>query len=144
MMTIRIRLVSAMLILIAVAGVAEEQPQLGPEVGFSDDRVPLYTVVPEYPEKARQERIEGEVQVCFDINRDGKTYRLAVRNSTNRIFEKPSLRAIRASTYKPVPKDVAVPGIKSCRTFHFFLEPVAIDKPDSVVEPSVEAPSSSN
>jgi len=101
-------------------------------------------VVPEYPEKARQARIEGEVQVCFDINREGKTYRLAVRSSTNRMFEKPSLRAVRASTYKPVPKDMAVPGIKSCRTFHFFLEPVAIDKPVSVVEPTVEAPSSTD
>ena len=141
MMIIRNRLVSATLFLMAVAGVAEEQPLLGPEVGFSDDRVPLYTVVPEYPEKARRERIEGEVQVCFDINREGKTYRLAVRRSTDRIFEKPSLKAVRASTYKPVPKDVVVPGIKSCRTFHFFLEPVAIDKPDSVVEPTVEASS---
>lgn len=142
MMTIRIRLVSATLFLGAVAGVAEEQPLLGPEVGFSDDRTPLYTVVPEYPEKARRERIEGEVQVCFDINREGKTYRLAVRSSTHRIFEKPSLKAIRASTYKPLPKDAVVPGIKSCRTFHFFLEPVAIDKPDSVLESTVEEPSS--
>jgi TonB family protein len=142
MMAIKNRLVAAMLIMIAVVGFAEEQPLLGPEVGFSDDRVPLFTVVPEYPEKARQERIEGEVKVCFDINRDGKTYRLAVRNSTHRIFEKPSLKAIRASTYKPLPKDAVVPGIKSCRTFHFFLEPVAIDKPDSVVGPAVDAPSS--
>jgi TonB family protein len=144
MMTIRTRLISATICLIAFAGFAEEQPELGPEVGFSDERVPLYTVVPEYPEKARQERIEGEVKVCFDINREGKTYRLAVRSSTHRMFEKPSLKAVRASTYKPLPKDAVVPGIKSCRTFHFFLEPIAIDKPNSVLEPADEAPSGSN
>jgi len=87
------------------------------------DRKPLHTVIPAYPEKARRDRIEGEVQVCFEITRAGRTRRIAVRNSTNRVFEKPSIRAVRASTYEPLPDDVELPAIKACRTFKFTQEP---------------------
>lgn len=93
--------------------------------GKSDaDRVPLYTVVPDYPAIARRDRIEGEVQVCFEITRAGKPRRIGVRKSTHRLFERPSIRAVRASTYMPLPKDAEVPNIKQCRTFRFTLEPV--------------------
>ena len=98
-----------------------------PEPTFNDDdpkRVPLFTVIPDYPKKARRDRIEGGVQVCFEITRNGRTRRIAVRKSTHRVFEKPAIRAVRASTYEPLPDDAAMSGIKSCRTFRFTLEPV--------------------
>ena len=88
------------------------------------ERIPSYTVMPEYPAVARRDRIEGQVQVCFEISRSGRTRRIAVRKSTHRIFEKPAIRAVRASTYVPLPKDAKLSGIKSCRTFRFMLEPV--------------------
>ena len=88
----------------------------------SHERVPRNTVAPAYPEVARRDRIEGDVQVCFNVDREGRPYRIAVRSSTNRVFEKPAIRAIRASRYQPVPKDQEVPAIKTCRTFRFRLE----------------------
>ena len=91
------------------------------------ERVPLNTVAPAYPEVARRDRIEGDVQVCFNVDREGRPYRIAVRNSTNRVFEKPAIRAIRASRYQPVPKDRQVPAIKTCRTFRFRLESAVAD-----------------
>ena len=100
---------------------------------FSDSdskRKPLLTVIPDYPKVARRDRIEGEVQVCFDITRDGQTRRIAVRKSTHRLFEKPAIRAIRASSYEPLPRDVVMSGIKSCRTFRFTLEPVVKETTD--------------
>ena len=90
--------------------------------GDSQDRVPLNTVAPAYPAAARRDRIEGDVQVCFKVDREGRPYRIAVRTSTNRVFEKPAIRAIRASRYQPLPEDQAVPAIKTCRTFRFRLE----------------------
>ena len=84
-----------------------------------------------YPEAARRARVEGEVEVCFNVDRAGKTRRVAVRRSSNRVFEKPAKRAVRDSTYKPLPHDVELSGIKTCRTFRFYLNPVAIDKPGS-------------
>lgn len=91
------------------------------------DRQPVLTVVPEYPERARRERIEGEVQVCFNVDRQGNTSRARVRTSSNRIFERPALLAVRASTYKALPDGTRLSGIKTCRTFRFRLTPVPVE-----------------
>lgn len=88
------------------------------------DRIPLVTVIPDYPEKARRERIEGEVQVCFNISRRGRPQHIAVRRSSNRLFNKGAVRAVRKSTWVPLPAGENTPGIKACRTFRFSLEPV--------------------
>lgn len=95
------------------------------------ERVPVLTVMPVYPQIARRDRIEGEVQVCFEITRDGRTRRIAVRKSTNRLFERPAVRAVRASSYEPLPKDAALSGIKACRTFRFTLEPAVVETPNN-------------
>ncbi len=100
-------------------GVQELQPR-----NADSDRMPLYTVVPDYPKVARRDRIEGEVQVCFEVNREGRPRRIGVRKSSHRIFEKPSIRAVRASIYAPLSDDEELPIIKHCRTFRFTLEPV--------------------
>ncbi len=95
--------------------------------GVSDTdikRVPSYTVAPEYPRRERRDRVEGEVQVCFDIDREGRPRRIAVRNSTHRAFEKPSMKAVRASTFRPLKDDESLQTLKSCRTFRFTLRPV--------------------
>ena len=113
----------ALLLLAASAGA--EEPHVTHLNDDSHERVPMNTVAPAYPEVARRDRIEGDVQVCFNVNREGRPYRIAVRNSSNRVFEKPAIRAIRASRYQPLPKDKEVPAIKTCRTFRFRLEPAA-------------------
>ena len=98
----------------------------GPADGVSrtdsdTDRVPLHTVIPEYPRTARRDRIEGEVQVCFNITRRGHPTSIAVRHSTHRVFERPSRKAVRKSTWLPLGKDDPMSGIKACRTFRFNL-----------------------
>lgn len=100
------------------------------QVDSSTDRVPQHTVVPDYPDVARRDRIEGEVQVCFDITRDGRPQRIAVRKSSNRLFEKPSRTAVRKSTWVPLKKDEEAPAAKACRTFRFTLVPVPKDERD--------------
>lgn len=84
-------------------------------------------MIPDYPKVARRDRIEGEVQVCFDVTREGRTRRIAVRKSTHRVFEKPAIRAVRVSTYLPLPSEAVMSGIKACRTFRFTLEPVVTE-----------------
>ena len=112
---------------IASAFAADEQPVVAHVIDSSTDRIPAQTVAPEYPRKARRDRVEGEVQVCFEVTREGQTRRVAVRNSTHHTFEKPSLKAVRASSFRPLGKDEALPAIKSCRTFVFSLEPAEED-----------------
>jgi TonB family protein len=118
----------SLLILRAVA-FAQENATVTAVPDDTGERKPLLTVVPLYPEKARRARVEGEVQVCFNVSRQGRTSRVAVRNSTNRVFEKPSRDAIKASTYRPLAADKTLSGIKTCRTFKFHLTPVAIEMP---------------
>lgn len=95
------------------------------------ERVPLLTIVPVYPAMARRDRIEGEVQVCFEVTREGLPRRIAVRASTHRIFEKPARSAIRRSRWVPLAKGEPLPTIKTCRTFRFSLVPVGEDTDQS-------------
>lgn len=114
-----------MLVLLSTSGLAFAEQGVTHLTDRSSARIPRHTVAPVYPALARRDRVEGDVQVCFNVDRDGRPYRIAVRSSTDRVFEKPSIRAIRASRYEALPKQQEVPGIKTCRTFQFRLESVA-------------------
>jgi len=131
-MTRPVRLLVAITVLIAglTAGAADI-PAVEQVAETSGDRVPLHTVVPKYPESARRMRLEGEVEVCFNVDHFGKTSRIAVRKSTNRVFEKPAKNAVRDSSYHPLPDGQKLSGIKTCRTFRFLLTPVAIEAPEN-------------
>jgi TonB family protein len=110
-------------IVIASAFAQDEEPVLAHVIDSSTGRIPVQTVAPEYPREARRDRVEGEVRVCFEVTREGKTRRIAVRTSTHRDFEKPSIKAVRASSFRPIGKDEPLAAIKFCRTFIFSLEP---------------------
>ena len=125
------RVTAAMILLAAGLSMADEKATIEEAARDTGERMPLHTVVPMYPEKARMARVEGEVEVCFNVDRNGMTRRVAVRRSTNKVFEKPSRDAIRASTYRPLPFDQTLSGIKSCRTFRFFLILVEIETPEN-------------
>ena len=114
-------------IVFASAFAVDEQPVVATVIDGSTDRIPAHTVVPEYPHKARRDRVEGKVQVCFEVTREGQTRRVAVRTSSHRAFEKPSIKAVRASSFRPIGKDEPLVAIKSCRTFIFSLEPAEED-----------------
>jgi TonB family protein len=115
------------LLLLWATGIAADEPSVTYLEDESHERVPLNTVAPVYPSVARRDRIEGDVQVCFKVDREGRPFRIAVRTSTNRVFEKPAIRAIRASRYQPLPDGQPVPAIKTCRTFRFRLVSMAGD-----------------
>jgi TonB family protein len=124
--------------LLTATGAAGDDSDVTHFTGDTGDRMPLQTMVPMYPDRALADRTEGEVQVCFNVDREGRTSRIAVRRSSNRLFEKPAMLAIRGSTYTPLQGGEELSGIKTCRTFRFLLDPVAIEVPgaDSVdVEP---------
>jgi len=103
---------------------AEESPLVAAVIDGETSRVAVVVVAPEYPKNARRDRVEGEVQVCFDVSRRGKTRRIAVRRSSNRAFEKPSIKAVRASTYRALNRDEPLQAAKLCRTFIFSLVPL--------------------
>ena len=124
----RTELAVLLCLVLAAPLVAEEGVE---PVDSQTDRVPLKTVIPDYPGTARRDRIEGEVQVCFDISRQGYPRRIAVRSSTHRVFERPAIKAVRRSSWQPLEKGQPLPGIKACRTFRFSLVPVGKDADQS-------------
>lgn len=116
-------------LLLSAAARAQYEPVVNYVPAADSDRKPLHTVVPAYPEKARRARVEGEVEVCYEVDREGKPRKVAVRRSTNRVFEKPARDAVRASSYRPLADDEEVSGIKTCRTFRFTLQREADEEP---------------
>ena len=128
-MSIRLLLIVGLLAGAAQSAATDEATRYARIIDSNMDRIPLQTIAPEYPRKARRDRIEGEVSVCFDIDRSGRTRRIAVRRSSHRLFEKPSIRAVRASTFRPLQDHEPLPAPKACRTFIFSLIPIELSEP---------------
>ena len=93
-------------------------------IDTSTDRVPALTAFPTYPSVARRDRIEGEATVCFKIRANGRISRPVVTDYSHRIFSKPSLRAIKKSTFEPLGPGQLLKTSRTCRTYRFRLEPV--------------------
>ncbi len=94
----------------------------------STDRMPSVTAVPQYPEIAKRDRIEGEATVCYTIDAHGRIRRPAVRRSSHKMFAKPALKAIKKSSYEPLRSNKEATVTRTCRTFRFLLKPVAIEE----------------
>lgn len=95
-------------------------------IDSSTERVPATTAVPTYPRIARRDRIEGDATVCFRIDIDGRVRSIRVKNYTHRIFRRPALQAIKASSFEPLPADRMYSRERVCRTYRFRLTPVAV------------------
>jgi TonB family protein len=104
---------------------AQESAPLDIYTRDSAVRRPAATVFPSYPEEARLYRLEGETTVCFKINAQGEIVRPKVASSTHRIFERPALRAIRASAFTPLEAGAVDSAADVCRVFRFRLSPLA-------------------
>jgi len=123
-------LVLQIVLLCVGAAVGQEQdltPRLSHIQDSDTDRIPHVTAFPDYPSIARRDRIEGEAIVCFRIDTRGKVLSAKIRSSTHKIFVKPSLRAIRDSSFQPLRVDQTLHGSKTCRTFRYRLDPVPTD-----------------
>ena len=112
------------LLLLSAAGASAQETTFARFIDENLERTPSHTVVPAYPHVALRDRIEGEVQVCYHIDRRGRPYRIAVRRSTHRVFERPARQAVRASSWEPLAEGEEQSNVKTCRTFTFELTPV--------------------
>jgi TonB family protein len=95
------------------------------------ERMPAITALPEYPAEAQRDWAGGETTVCFDVDSRGRVVRPSVSNSTHESFERPAIKAIRASTFMPIAKDRIRSGSEMCRVYQF--DPNAIHAATSPV-----------
>jgi len=89
-------------------------------------RTPAITAVPEYPDDAIRDRLEGETTVCFGVDSRGRIIRPDVRSSTHEIFDRPAIKALRASKFEPL---LAVRGHAPsalCRIYRFDLDALEV------------------
>lgn len=77
--------------------------RFGPRIiGLSEgDFQPLRKFAPAYPRAQANNGTEGYVIVKFTITRMGSVENVTVVESTNRAFERPSIRAVEKYKYKP-------------------------------------------
>ena len=106
----------------------------------SPERTPAVTAFPEYPDEAQRDRVEGETTVCFDVDSRGRVVRPGVSSSTDRIFQRPAIKAIRASTFAPIAKDLIRSGSEMCRIYRFDLD--AIHAAGQATEPRIPSTAS--
>ena len=94
----------------------EKATALGAGGGGDRDVVPLVRVDPEYPPRARQQGIEGWVEVEFTISPVGTVQDAVVTASKpSYVFDRAALRAIRKWRYNPKVENgtpMARPGIQ--------------------------------
>lgn len=95
-------------------------------VDSSTDRTPATTAFPQYPRIARRDRIEGDATVCFRIGIEGNIHSIKVQNYSHRIFRRPALQAIKASSFEPLGPNEILQRARSCRTYRFRLTPVTV------------------
>ena len=75
---------------------------LGTGLAITDgDAVPLVRVPPDYPMRAEQRNLEGWVTVEFTISVTGAVKDPKVTDSTNSVFHRAAIRAIRKWKYNP-------------------------------------------
>lgn len=94
----------------------EKATSLGTGGGGSDrDIVPLVRVDPDYPPRAKQQGIEGYVDIQFTISPVGTVQdAVVVRSKPAYVFDRSALRAVRKWKYNPKIEDgtaVARPGV---------------------------------
>ena len=117
------------LLLAAAAQPSQDQGQL--------DAAPITKIPPSYPIACRPaagERAAPQtVVVMFDINKNGSTQNVRVRESTDKCFEEAAVTAVRAWQYEPPlvnGRAVALPDREATFTF-VFEEPTYIDEIDA-------------
>jgi TonB family protein len=81
---------------------------------------PITRHPPAYPPEALERRLEGHVQVKFDVTTSGSVENISVVESSDPIFEEPAVRSVSVWRYLPkiaAGKRVASPGIHSILRF---------------------------
>ena len=117
------RLVIACALVVAGPALAQDSARRSLRVpDIQPERTPANTAVPEYPEDARRDRLEGETRVCFRVDEKGEVVRPRIRSSTHKVFERPALKAIRASTFEPLRGGERESLSETCRTYRFKLD----------------------
>ncbi|MDY6943683.1 MAG: TonB family protein [Pseudomonadota bacterium] len=99
------------------------EPGLSPGFGSLETNVvPTMHVPPQYPIRARLDRIEGYVDVAFTITKQGRVTDIEVlRAEPPNVFERSALMALRQWRFEPRYRDGRPVEIRAMQRFEFQL-----------------------
>jgi len=108
-----------------------EVPGISAAVDDSDVYAPLNEppklikiVMPQYPEEARKDRIEGKVVVSLNLDEEGNVVEAdVVTSEPTSIFDEAALAAVRKYKFEPTTKDGEAIKVKIEQTIIFALAP---------------------
>jgi protein TonB len=89
---------------IGASGTAAVQETIGEALTSADlDQKPrpILTVEPSYPAELRRKRLQGTVSVVFLVGTDGRVRNAQVEKSTDPVFDRPALDAVRQWKFEP-------------------------------------------
>jgi len=98
-----------------------------------DDYLPIVRVAPVYPRRALDNGLSGSVTIEFTVTKKGRVKRPRVVESTDSVFDKAAIEAVRKFRYKPRVENgiaVAAPGVVVRMTFRHPDDPDANPCPD--------------
>lgn len=81
----------------------DPEPQITATVGLPSGMA-LIPISPQFPERAAQMGLCGQVMVQFDIASDGVPVNVAIIESSHRVFNTNAVKAVQRSRYKPAGK----------------------------------------
>ena len=100
--------------------IVEAEPE--PEPESKPRPTPQSMVAPAYPIDAMDQELEGQVVVCFYVDRQGRVLEPLVMESSHQIFEAAVLKALSRSVYRPAEGDDQPARTHVCRTYKFWLD----------------------
>lgn len=105
-----------------------EMGEPDPNTALSDDDyLPIVRVAPVYPKKALKKRLSGSVTLSFTVTPEGRVDAPRVTDSTDPVFERASLGAVKKFKYKPRVLDGVPVAVPDVRTRISFTHPDDVD-----------------
>ena len=93
------------------------------EEGQADeDIVPVYTPAPQYPDRARELGVEGELEVIFVVDMDGRVTQLEIVKSPHPSFVAETRRVLGSWRFKPARNKGVPVRVRARKVFDFGLE----------------------
>lgn len=123
----KIALAGAALLLLAPAAVrsmaAHDESFVGID-GLPVDAppVPIRMALPDYPREALRKALGGRAVACFTVNASGRVRDAVVVETSHELFRKPTLKAVRSSTFRPARRGRDTVAGNVCRTYRYSLE----------------------
>ncbi len=117
-------MIPELILVLASAALVEDQPPVNgaDDLPLDVPPVPVRVPTPDYPRNAIRRELSGRTVACFTVDKRGRVRNPQVVQSSNDLFSKPTLKAVRKASFKPARRGNDSVAANYCRTFRFSLE----------------------